>query len=149
MLASPRKLSVAVLPHLFQLFALFFQVSAMLIFQMLKCNIRLSQPVLSLLGVCSHPSMESRAAKERERKSETSKKPLQTSLWNPKKWCMALSLSLPRHPWRHHPHLEALWLLLLAQVFLMQMLLFTYPSFHWFLHLLISSATLCVFMLSL
>lgn len=44
------------------------------------------------------------------RKSETSKRPLQTSLGNCKKWCTSekhLILSLARNPWTHHPHLVA------------------------------------------
>lgn len=80
----------------------------------------MSQPVLCLLGVCSHLSKESRAAEDRGKKSESSKRSLQTSLGNHKEQCTAwghhLSLSLAWHPWSHHPLLMTPWLLFLAQV---------------------------------
>lgn len=86
----------------------------------------MSQSVLSLLGVCSHLSEESRAAKGGGRKSETAK-----DLCRPA--CVITrssvqpsgkhtSLLLARHPLSHHPYLVALWVLFLARVFLLQML---------------------------
>lgn len=107
MLASPRKPFVVILPPLSQLFVLhsapawpissLWQLSApLLLLGFSNADLpnagrwcETSQPVLSLLGVCSHLSEESRAAKARGRKSETSKRRLQTSLWNRKKRCTA------------------------------------------------------------
>lgn len=48
------------------------------------------QPVLCLLSVCWHSSKGNMAAKDRGRRTETSRRPLQTSLWNHKKPCTAL-----------------------------------------------------------
>lgn len=63
-------------------------------------------------------------------------------------WGKHTSLSLARHPGSHLPHLVACWLLLLARVFLLQMLLVTHPTFQGLLHLLFSPAPPCVFLLS-
>lgn len=91
---------------------------------------RMSQPVLCLLGACSHLSKESRAAEDGGRKSETSKRPLQSSPWSHKEQCTALRAPpesfTGRAPMQPHPLSDPLTSLPCSSL-LLQMLLLTVP----------------------